>query len=124
VKNLPVKKGVTDLAKLTVGIGGAVAGTVFPGAGAIGPMLNFAIEKWIKGPEKLLLAELKSGNVEILNDEKAATFIPMAYRFFEAAKEGEYEHNLKLLAEFIKNELHLDTPDPSGFARMARRIEG
>jgi hypothetical protein len=48
----------------------------------------------------------------------------MAYKFFEAAKEGEYEHNLRVLAEFLKNEMQSDTPDVSGFARMARRIEG
>jgi hypothetical protein len=123
-KNLPAVKKAADVAKLTTGVAGAVAGIFLPGAGAIGPIASFAIEKLIKRPERLLIAELRSGNLGVLTDEKTAAFVPMAYRFFEAAKEGEYEHNLKLLAEFIKNELHLDTPDPSGFARMARRIEG
>jgi hypothetical protein len=48
----------------------------------------------------------------------------MAYRFFEAAKEGEYEYNLRILAEFLRSELNEDEPDPSGFSRMARRLEG
>jgi hypothetical protein len=118
------KKGAAEVAKLTTGVASAIMGIFLPGAGAFGPIANFAIEKWIKRPEKLLIEELKSGNIEILTDEKAATFIPMAYRFFEAAKEGEYEHNLKLLAEFLKNELQMDEPGPSSFARMARRVEG
>lgn len=118
------KKGAAEVAKLTTGIAGTVAGIFFPGAGVLGPIASFAIEKWIKRPEKLLIEELKRGNIEILTDERAATFIPMAYRFFEAAKEGEYEHNLRLLAEFLKSELEMEEPDPSSFARMARRVEG
>jgi hypothetical protein len=125
VNKLPVpKKGAAEVAKLTTGIASAVAGIFFPGAGALGSIASFAIEKWVKGPEKLLVDEVKKGNLAILSDEKAATFIPMAYRFFEAAKEGEYEHNLRLLAEFLKNELQTDEPDPSSFARMSRRVEG
>jgi hypothetical protein len=118
------KKGAAEVAKLTTGVASAIMGVFLPGAGAFGPIASFAIEKWVKRPEKLLIEELKSGNIEILTDEKAATFIPMAYRFFEAAKEGEYEHNLKLLAEFLKSELQMNEPDPSGFARMARRVQG
>jgi hypothetical protein len=124
MNNLPSpKEGAAELAKLTTGIAAAVAGILLPGAGLLGPIASFAIEKWVKRPEKILIEELKKGNIEILTDEKAATFIPMAYRFFEAAKEGEYEHNLRLLAEFIKSELQIDEPNPSSFARMARRIE-
>lgn len=125
MNNLPAaKKEAAEVAKLTTGIASAVAGIFLPGAGVMGPIASYAIEKWVRRPEALLIEELRQGNIEILTDEKAATFIPMAYKFFEAAKEGEYEHNLKLLAEFIKNEMKTDAPNPSGFARMARRIEG
>jgi len=125
VNNLPSpKKGAADVAKLTTGIAGSVAGIFLPGASVLGPIASFAIEKWINRPEKILIEELKRGNIEILTDEKAATFIPMAYRFFEAAKEGEYEHNLRLLAEFLKSELEIEEHNPSSFARMARRVEG
>jgi len=40
--------------------------------------------------------KLREGDLTLLTDEKRAEFIPMAYRFMEAAKEGEYEHNLSL----------------------------
>jgi hypothetical protein len=119
-----VKKGGTDVAKLAVGIGAGVAGIILPGASLFGTLFNFAVDKYVRVPEALLLQELKKGNLEILDDEKAATFIPMAYKFFEAAKEGEYEHNLQILAEFLVNELKQEEPDPSAFKRMARRIEG
>jgi hypothetical protein len=125
MENLPsTKKGATEVAKLTTGIAGAIAGIFFPGAGILGPIANYAIDKYIKRPEEILIKELKSGNIEVLTDEKAGKFIPMAYKFFEAAKEGEYEHNLRVLAELLKNEMQTDAPDVSGFARMSRRIEG
>ena len=125
MNKIPVtKKDAADVAKLTTGIAGAIAGIFIPGAGALGSIANFAIEKLIRRPEKLLIEELRRGNIGILSDERAATFIPMAYRYFEAAKQGEYEHNLRLLAEFLKSELQMPEPNPSSFARMATRIEG
>jgi hypothetical protein len=125
MENLPSsKKDAADVAKLTIGVAAAITGVFRPGAGALGPIANFALEKLIRRPERILIEELKKANIDILSEEKAAAFIPMAYRFFEAAKEGEYEHNLKILAEYIKNELRMETPEPSDVARMATRIEG
>jgi hypothetical protein len=118
------KKGAADVAKLTIGIAGTVANIFLPGAGVMGPIANFAIERFVKRPERQLLEELQRGNFALLTDEEAAAFIPMAYRYFEAAKEGEYEHNLKILAEFLSKEMQTPAPDPSSFARMAKRIEG
>ena len=123
--NLPsTKKGSTEVAKLTIDIAGAVAGIFLPGASILGTIANFAIEKYVRRPERILIDEFQRSNIEIVNDEKAATFVPMAYRFFEAAKEGEYEHILRILAELLKNEMESDSPDVSSFARMSRRIEG
>ena len=113
-----------EATKLTIGVAAAVAGIFFPGAGLLGPIADFAIERYVRRPERILIEKLKEGNIEILSDEKAAAFIPMAYKYFEAAKEGEYEHNLKILAELLMNEMHLDVPDVSNFARISRRIEG
>ena len=124
-RNLPApKKGASDVATLTTGIAAAVAGIFFPGAALLGPVAAFAVKKYVTRWENVLSEELKKGNIRLLTDEKAAAFVPMAYKFFEQAKEAEYEHNLKLLAEFLKGELELEQPDSSSFARMARRIEG
>lgn len=95
-----------------------------PGGGVVAPIVSFAIEQKVKRALNYVIEELKRGNVGILTDEKAETLIPMAYKIFEAAKEGEYEHNLRLLAEVLKNELQKDDPDPAGFARMAGYIAG
>ncbi len=113
-----------EAAELAIDIAGAVAGIFLPGASLFGPIAKFAIEKYVRRPERILIDQLKSGNTTVLNDEKAAAFIPMAYKYFEAAKEGEYEHNLKILAELLVNEMNLDVPDVPEFARMSRRIEG
>jgi hypothetical protein len=48
----------------------------------------------------------------------------MAYKFMEAAKEGEYVHNLEILAAFLTGEMKQEIPDAASFSRMARRIEG
>jgi hypothetical protein len=125
VKNLPSpKKGAPEVAKLATGIVGAIAATFITGGGVFAPIAAFVIEKLVNRAQNLLIEELKRGNVGSLTDDKVVALIPMAYRFFEAAKEGEYEHNLRLLAEFIKCELQMDEPDPSSFKRMARRLEG
>jgi hypothetical protein len=37
----------------------------FSGAGAMGPVASYAIDKWVKRPEAFLIEELRSGNIEI-----------------------------------------------------------
>jgi hypothetical protein len=125
MRGLPsATEGSVEVAKLTTGICIAITSVFLPGVGLLGPIAEFAINKFVKRPEAILVDELKRGNLEILDVENAAAFIPMAYKFFEAAKEGEYEHNLKLLAQLLVNKLRASVPDVSSFARMSRRIEG
>jgi len=121
--SLEVRPQYADDAKLALNIAAAIAAIFIPGAGLVGPIAGYAIERYVRRPERILVEELTRANVGLLDDERAAAFIPMAYKFFEAAKEGEYEHNLRVLAELLKNELASDTPDVSAFARMARRLE-
>jgi hypothetical protein len=113
-----------DVIKLTAGIATAFAGFFFPPAVLIAPLTDLAVEKFVKRPEKILCEELARNNVTYLTEEMATAFVPMAYKYFEAAKEGEYEHNLKLLAELLRNEIAEETPDASSFSRMTRRVEG
>jgi len=117
-------EGAGGIAKLTTGIATVITAIWFPPAALAGPALSYLIDRYVERPKKILLEELKSGNVDVLSDAQFAQFIPMGYKYFEAAKEGEYEHNLKILAAFIKNELKQDVPDAPNFSRMARRIEG
>ncbi|MEH6950115.1 hypothetical protein V4R08_01995 [Nitrobacter sp. NHB1] len=115
---------LADTTKLTIGIGSNLANVVYPGAGILGSVLTFAIDRFIKRPQNLLVEELQTQEVSELPENKASLFVPMAYRYFEAAKEGEYEHNLRLLASFIANELKQEVPDAPAVSRMARRLEG
>src|SRR5204863_4306051 len=97
-KNLPaVTKNSGQTAMLATGIGTALAALWFPPAALAQPVINLLIERYTKRPEKILLERIRAGDTEILNEEQIVEFVPMAYRLYEAAKEGEYEHNLKLL---------------------------
>lgn len=116
--------GAADVAKLTTGIGAALAALWYPEAALAAPFLPYAIDKFIERPKTLLIETLKNGRLEVLSTEQAAEFVPMAYRFMEAAKQGEYEHTQKMLAAFIAGELGEKTPEATNFARMARRLEG
>jgi hypothetical protein len=89
-------------------------------AGAIYPLVY---EKFVEGPKRILFEQLRKGNVPNLSNEQLVPFVPMGYKFFQAAMEGEYEHNLRILAAFLRGELEQDIPDASNFARMVRRVE-
>ena len=117
-------EGSADVAKLATGVGSIIASMWFPGAAFAGPVLNFLIDKFVERPKRILMEALREGDLTLLTDEKRAEFIPMAYRFMEAAKEGEYEHNLRVLGAYIAQELQQDVSEASNVARLARRIEG
>jgi hypothetical protein len=98
--------------------------TAFAGAAAFaGALYPLVYEKFVEGPMRILLEQLRKGNVPNLSDKQLVPFVPMGFKFFEAAKEGEYEHNLRILAAFLRGELEQDIPDASNFARMVRRVE-
>lgn len=113
-----------EIAKLVTGVTAAVAGIWFPPAAIAAAVLPIVIDRYVNRPREILLKELQHGNVNNLSAEQLAPFVPMAYKFFEAAKEGEYEHNLKILAAYLTGEMKQEIADPANFSRMARRIEG
>jgi hypothetical protein len=113
-----------EIAKLTTGVVTAFAAIWFPPAAIAGAILPILIDRYADRPRELLLGELRKGNIQDLSSEQAAAFVPMAYKFLEAAKEGEYEHNLEILAAYLAGELHQTIPDAAHFSRMVRRVEG
>ena len=121
MKKLPSPtNGASEVAKLAIG----VAASLLPGAGVVAPIANFAIERRVNAARNFVIEELSRGNIKILTDKQIDALMPMGHKLSEAAKAGEYKHNLRLLAEILKNELQKDEPDPCGFARMANRISG
>jgi hypothetical protein len=112
------------IAKWVPTIAMAFAGIWYPESAFAGAVYQLVYEKFVERPKRLLLGELRKGNVQNLSNEQLVPFVPMAYKFFEAAKEGEYEHNLRILAAFLRGELEQEIPDEANFARMVRRVEG
>jgi hypothetical protein len=111
------------VAKWVPTIAMAFAGIWFPAASFAAAVYPLVYERFIEGPQRILLDALRRGNVQNLSAKQLVPFIPMGYKFFEAGKEGEYERNLRILAAFLAGELKQDTPDASNFARMVRRVE-
>jgi hypothetical protein len=102
----------------------AFAGIWFPAASFAAAALPLIMERFIDRPKRQLMEALAKGQITDLSAEQVAQFVPMAYRFLEAAKQGEYEHNLRVLAQYLTGELKQEAPEAAHFSRMARRVEG
>jgi len=60
----------------------------FPPAAFAGPVYELVLERYVRRPQEILLEQLRKGKVESLSAKQLAPFVPMAYKFLEAAKEG------------------------------------
>ena len=113
------------VAKLVTGVATAFTAVWYPEAGILGAILPIVIDHYVERPKQLLLRMLKEGQIQDLSAEQLAPLVPMTYKFFEAAKEGEYARNLRILAAYLTGELKQKLPDAAGnFSRMVRRVEG
>jgi hypothetical protein len=116
-------EGAANIAKVATGVAVAFASLRYPPAALLGPVLPILIDRLVEKPMKLLMEQVRRG-VQNPSSEQVLQFVPMAYRYLEAAKEGEYEHNLRILAAYLAGELKQDVPDAPSFSKMARRVEG
>jgi hypothetical protein len=121
---LPMPADHADAISMVPTIVTAFASIWFPPAGFVAAVLPMIQEQFLKRPQKLLMEALARGEIRDLSSEHFVQFVPMAYRFLEAAKQGEYEHTLRVLVEYLTGELKQEEPEAAGFARMARRVEG
>jgi hypothetical protein len=125
LRNLPAPtKHAAEIARVTTSVALAVAGIWFPPAAIAAAAMPFVIDRYVNRPRDLLIEALERGEIRDLSAERLEPFVPMAYKFMEAAKEGEYLHNLEILAAFLTGEMRQEIPDAASFSRMARRIEG
>lgn len=127
IRNLPSPvENAGTIAKLVTGVAAAFTAVWYPEAGIAGAVLPFIIDHYVERPRKILLEELKKGNIQDLSAEQVAPLCPMTYKFLEAAKEGECEHNLRILAAYLVGELKQKAADDPAarFSRMVRRVEG
>jgi hypothetical protein len=116
-KSNPVEKIAT-----TIGFG--LLSAFIPGTGVASGLLHDYLLRQKERLQKILVEEVSKGNLRDLSDPRLESLIPMAHRLAEACKQGDYEHNLRILSAFIRGEFEQDIPDPSNFGRMARRVEG
>lgn len=119
-----LKKGGDRIAATTTAIVGAMVDAFLPAAGtafaqACGYLINARMEK----ASEILISEIQSGNLDVLSEEKYRAFIPMGYRFYEAARQGENVFILKKLAKIIKNGIS-DSLEPDRFLKISKSIEG
>jgi hypothetical protein len=127
--NLPAPvEDAADIVKFSSGVFAVAIAALYPEMAVLAGMSQVAVglaaDRYLKKPQAIIAAELRAGNISVLTDEQQAAFVPMAFRYFEAARQGEYEHNLELLAAYITGELQKEIPDAGGVARLARRVEG
>ena len=117
-----------DLARLSVPTCLAAVAAMFPDwaptVALATPLAVSVTEHLIARPTRILEDALRHGEVVDLSSEQVASFLPMGYRFLLAARQGEYKHNLKLLAALLTAELKAETCQPGDFLDMARRVEG
>jgi hypothetical protein len=117
-------RGADDVARLSTAIGFGIAGAFIPGASIAREALKMYMDKEKEKLQRILIEEVRTGNLRDLSNERLDSLIPMAHKLAEASKQGEYEHNLRILAAFIRGELEQEISDPANVARMARRVEG
>lgn len=86
---------------------------------------DLLIRKRLEEGQKILLDEIEFKGLNVLSTEQWDYFIPVAYRFFEQVRLGEYKHNLKVVAGLISIDLKPPTSqhDIGAISRAARKLE-
>jgi hypothetical protein len=123
-----LKKSGDQVATTTTGIAGAIAGAVFNpvfavASAALAAGINQLIKSRMEKSHEILIEVIRSGNLDVLSDEQYEAFIPMAYKFYRAAQEGESVSILTRYAKIIRSELQ-ENQKPDQFLRFSRMIEG
>ena len=123
-----VTRSASTVARISIPSGLAFVAAMFPEAVAAvtiaTPAVMAFMEHSLERPSRIIEDALRQGELLDLSDEQFASFIPMAYRIFLAARQGEYGRNLRLLAAFMASELKAETCEPGSLLGMARRLEG
>lgn len=103
----------------------AIMSTLLPPLAALKAGADILIRKRMEEGQRLLIAEIGQMGTGKLADEKWDFYVPAAYRFFEQARLGEYEHNLRVLAKLISGDLNAQECDVDigKIGRAARKLE-
>ena len=74
--------------------------------------------------EDVIIREIRKGNLGYLSDERYEPFISKAFTVLKAADEGEYQHNIRLLAAMMVNDELYGVRDDQCVLRARRAISG
>ncbi|TDI58190.1 MAG: hypothetical protein E2O93_03200, partial [Alphaproteobacteria bacterium] len=126
VKGLPAPSaGAKQIALMCSAIVSDVAALLnVPGTNTFHQFISALIDRRCNRSQTILLEALQSGEVDILSDAQAEFAIPVAFRFFQAARDGEAAHNLRIMADIIAGRIKANKLDPTDFLRIARQLEG
>ncbi|WP_114943490.1 hypothetical protein [Microvirga calopogonii] len=120
------RKGSGKIFDICLGVAADVASVASAGGlptNAAAELIKAFKQKRIDAAEEVLLAELRAGKID-LKDAEAEELIPIAYRFFRAAEEGEAVRTLRIFARILAGQLQSDALDASNFAFTANALSG
>ncbi|EFG2885704.1 hypothetical protein BO068_004895 [Escherichia coli] len=123
--NLPQPtNAAADLAAITASLVGDVLTCFLPGGGTISRSIEIFQNRKIEAARKMLFDEVAAGNIQLLRKPEYEALIPNVFAYFDAARSGEYEHNMKILARLLVEQVVSEEPDSMVVKRSARRLEG
>jgi hypothetical protein len=105
----------------------AIATDIASVAGVPGATVQLALqrakESYINNATEILISEIESGKIDLLTEKQFCVLVPSAYQFYEAARRGEYAHNLKILAAILSGEVAKEEGDANKVGQMSRRLQ-
>lgn len=118
-------KGAHQKGEATVSVVSAVIDTLLPIAGtAVGSLFKDLIRKRLEAAQAVLVEELRSGHIEIIDNKDLDEFIPIAYRFVEAARRGERLNIIRSYAKLIRVDIADSRLKSDEFLGIASAMEG
>lgn len=121
--NLPVlTKGAQSTAEIAVSVFDII--TSIAGIPSFGNLAIGIMNKRVEAAQEILREAIREGNLDLITAEQYEELVPMGYKFFEAAKQGEQKHILMVLAQIVSDKAQNIELDAQEFLRISRRIEG
>ena len=123
---VPALLAQSKSAKVAPTLAGDIISAVFstiPGVGSIAKLAEIYSEKRLQKARDILIREIQEGNVDQIGNEQLIELFGSVIKYHDAVRQGEYEHNLKILASYIGRGLALSSLDAAEFSYDARMIE-
>lgn len=95
-----------------------------PGATIFHQAFSNLIERRLQRAQNIVLEAVEKGDIHLLSDPELEFAIPTTFRFFQAARNGEAAHNLRIMADIIAGRIRTKRLDPADFLQTARQLEG